>query len=163
MALAPLVRLNGRLYTRNSVTLRFLGVDVLKGIDSLDWSDEKPYELVSQVNQGGPPAGKAEGIYKCDASLGLYVDEGDLWEKALMIIAAASLGGNDITKANFPLSLTYREDFRTRVVVLSDVNVVGQSSGVSNDGKALVTNYKLQPKVIVAGGAALCNLFPMPF
>lgn len=163
MILPPMVRINVRLHTRASVTLRFQGVDIMTGIDSIDWSDEKPYELVPGLNQGGPPLGKAEGIYKCDASLGLYTDSGDIYEKALLVIAAASLGGTDITKANHQLTLTYREDARVRVVVLADTNVTGRSSGVSSDGKALTTVYKHQPRVVLAGGASLVNMLPMPF
>lgn len=158
--LPPLIRLNKKMHTRASATIKYDGTTTLTGVDTLEWSDEKPYELVLPVNKGGPPAGKAEGLYKCSASIALYSDLAAIWEAALLIKATAMLGGTDITKAEFNLLLSYREDARIRTVAILDANVVKRSEGIANDGSKIVTKYDLQPRLVVTGGAALVNMLP---
>lgn len=152
------IRLNGKLFTRTAVAVRLNGVDLLAGVDAINWSDERPTELVQGLNQGGIPLGKAEGNYTCSADISLYGDEGALFEKKLLLLDPTALG--NVSRVNFQLMIQFREELRTRSVLLVNCNVKGQSSGVSNGGDAIVEQYTLQPLVIVRDGAALANLLP---
>lgn len=159
MILPPLVRLNGRLFGRASVSV-YLDGTPFDAVDSAEWSDEKPYEKVFGLNRGGPPLGEVEGQYSSSASIGMYSDAAQPFENALMIKAAAMGGGTDITRAMFTMVFSYAELERRRVVILQNCRVTKRGNAVSNDGSALVDTYDILPRVVLAGGAALVNLLP---
>jgi hypothetical protein len=74
MPIPTLIRANGKTFTRNSVAIRVNGVFRLTDVDSIEWSDERPTELVAGMNSGGPPVAKAQGNYGCAGSISVYAD-----------------------------------------------------------------------------------------
>lgn len=157
--LPPLVRLNKKMFTRNSVAIRLNGALRITDVDAIDWSDEVPHELVPAMNDGGAPVGKARGMYGCEATIGIYADAAAAWEIA--ILAASPLALGDLSAANFQLIITMTEDVRSRIVLIQDCNIVGRPSRtVGNDGNAIVMQYKLQPMLIRENGIGLVNNIP---
>lgn len=153
------IRLNGKVFTRNSVAIRVNGVIRITGIESVEWSDETPFELVPGMNDGGIPLGKAQGNYTCAASISVYADEASKFEAAVLL--GSPLAGVNLSAATFQLPIVMREDIRTRVVVLANCNISGRPSRtVSADGSALVAQYQLQPTLVLEDGKALVNLIP---
>jgi len=154
-----LIRLNGKMFTRNSVAVRVNGVFRITEIDSIEWSDEIPHELVNGMNDGGPALGKAPGLYTCSASLGIYADAASKFE--LAVIASFPPALNNLAAATFQLALVMSEDVRVRSVILVNCNIVGRPSRtVGNDGSAIVMQYALQPTQVIEDGKALVNLIP---
>lgn len=159
MPIPTLVRLNGKMFTRNSVAARVNGVIRIVEIDSLEWSDEVATELVPGMNDGGPPLGVATGNYSCDASIGVYADAASKFEAAVLLGSPTAL--NNLSAAIFQFPITFREDVRTRSVILVNARIVGRPSrSVGNDGSAIVMNYKLQPTLILEDGKSLVNMVP---
>lgn len=157
-----LVRLNGKMFTRASTAVRINGIFRITEVDSVEWSDEKPHELVGAMNDGGAPLGKAEGIYACSASISVYADAASKFEA---MIRANPVGGSldplNLSAFNFQLAIMFREDVRTRSVALINCNVVGRPSRtVGNDGTAIVKQYQLQPTQVREDGLALINTIP---
>jgi hypothetical protein len=161
MAIPTLVRLNGKMFTRNSVAVRINGVFRIIGVDSIEWSDERPTELVPGMNDGGPPVGKATGNYGCTGSIGVYADEASNFETAIFL--GPSVPGNplDLTSATFQVGIVMREDVRVRAVTLVNCNIKGRPSRtVGNDGSAIVMQYELQPTLVLEDGKTLASLLP---
>lgn len=160
--ISPVVRLNGRVFTRNSVSVRLNGVARVNAVDSLDWSDEVPMELVPSMNEGGPPLGKAAGPYTCDASIGVYLDYCAAFEQqvlALDPVSLASSGGN-LSASNFALLVVAREDVRVHAVTIVNCSIKRREISVGNDGSALVQKYSLQPTIVLSNGTSLVRLTP---
>jgi hypothetical protein len=157
--LPPLIRLNKKLFTRNSIAIRLNGALRITDVDSIDWSDEAPHDLVDAMNDGGAPIGKVRMKYACEATIGIYADAASAWELAILAANPQALG--DLTQANFQLLITMTEDIRSRVVTLIDCNIVGRPSRtVGNDGNAIVSQYKLQPMQVRENGLSLLNNIP---
>lgn len=155
------IRLNGKVFTRNSVAIRVNGVIRLTGVESVEWSDETPFELVSGMNDAGPPLGKAQGNYACSASISVYADEASKFEAAVRTPGPSIPSGPHLSAATFQLVITMREDVRTRVVLLANCNISGRPSRtVGNDGTPIVHQYALQPTLVVEDGETLVNLLP---
>jgi hypothetical protein len=153
------IRLNGKVFTRNSVSIRVNGVIRITGVESVEWSDETPFELVSGMNDGGVPLGKAQGNYGCTASISVYADEAAKFEAA--VLAGSPLAGLNLSAATFQLPIIMREDVRTRSILLVNCNIAGRPSRtVGADGTALVSQYALQPTLVLEDGKALVNLIP---
>lgn len=152
----PLVRLNKKLFTRNSCAVR-IGPVRITDVDSIDWSDEIPHELVAGMNDGGTPIGKIRGMYTCEATLSVYADAASAVE--LAIIAQGLAVSTDLSAYTFNLLVSMTEDVRTRTALIAQCNVVGRPSRtVGADGNAIVMQYKLQPTYIVEDGKSLVNL-----
>jgi len=162
MAIPTLVRLNGKVFTRASTAVRINGIFRFVEVDSIEWSDEKPHELVGAMNDGGPPLGKAEGNYTCSASISVYADAALKFETAIRTGASVpALDPTNLSAVTFQLLITMREDVRTRSVLLVNCNIVGRPSRtVGNDGSAIVKQYQLQPTQILEDGQGLNNLIP---
>jgi hypothetical protein len=161
MAIPTLIRANGKMFTRNSCAVRINGVYRLTGIDSIEWSDERPTELVPGMNDGGPPIGKAQGNYGCAGSISVYADESSQFEQAIFVGPSLPSDPTDLSSATFQISVIMREDFRTKVVVLVNCNVKGRPSRtVGNDGNAIVMQYELQPLMVLEDGKSLVTLIP---
>lgn len=160
MAISPLVRLNGKMMTRSSCAVRVNGVIRLSDVDTVDWSDERPVELVGAMNDGGLPAGKAFGNYTCDSSIGVYADAADLFETAINL--GPSLPGDpfDLTSATFQLIISMREDVRLRVVTLLSCTIKSRATSIGSDGASLVVKYGLQPLAVLENGKTLATLIP---
>ncbi len=153
------IRLNGKVFTRNSVAVRLNGVQRITAVDTLDWNDEKPHELVPAMNGGGAPLGKAEGLYACGATIGIYADESPLFE--LAILASDPTAGTNLSKATFQLIISMTEEIRSKSIVLANCNVVGRPTRtVGADGSAIVMQYALQPLFISEDGRTLVDLTP---
>lgn len=159
MPIPTLIRLNGKMFTRASTAVRINGLFRMTAIDSVEWSDEIPHELVQGMNDGGMPLGKAQGPYTCGGSISVYADAASQFESAIRI--GSPLAGPNLSAAIFQLGVIMREDVRTRGVVLVNCNVVGRPSRtVGNDGAAIVKQYQLQPTLVLEDGNALVNLIP---
>lgn len=159
MPLPTLIRLNGKLFTRASVSIRVNGIIRISDVDTMEWSDEIAFELVNGMNEGGVPLGKAQGNYNCAASIGVYADSASFFEQAIII--GSPLAGTNLAAATFQLSVQMREDVRTRTVILVNCNIVGRPSRtVSNDGTAIVMQYQLQPVIVLEDGFSLVSLTP---
>jgi hypothetical protein len=156
----PTIRLNGKVFTRASTAIRLNGVFRLNGVESAEWSDELPHELVSAMNEGGLPLGKGEGNYTCSASISLYLDECAAFESAVMATSVPPATPFKLSSANFQISIITREEARVRPVILANCNIVGKSDSVSADGSARVKQYTLQPTVVIENGLALVRLTP---
>lgn len=154
----PTIRLNGKVYTRNSVSIRPNGAARITGVDSVQWSDEMPSELIGAMNDGGVPVGKGTGPYKCSASISVYLDEAPAFET--IVLLGSPLAGQNLNAATFQLPIIVREDVRLRTVVLVNCNIVGRSVSVGADGSALVQEYTLQPTLVLEDGKSLVNLIP---
>lgn len=153
------IRANGKLFSRNSVSVRVNGVIRITGVDSVEWSDEVPYELVAGMNDGGMPLGKVGGNYTCSASISVYADECSKFEAAVLL--GSPLAGNNLTAATFQLPIIMREDVRTKSILLVNCNITGRPSRtVGNDGSAIVMQYALQPVLVVEDAKTLVNLLP---
>lgn len=160
MIIPTSVRLNGKVFTRNSVAIRVNGIIRITDVDSIDWHDENPHELVQGMNSGGFPIGKAEGMYACDATIGIYADATSKWEAA--ILAGDPTAGNNLSAANFQLSIIMSEEFRTKSIVLMNCNITARPTRtVGADGSAIVMQYGLQPVAIVEDGKTLRNITPV--
>lgn len=160
MPIPTLIRANGKMFTRNSCAVRLNGVFRCTGIDSLEWSDEVPYELVPGMNDGGPPLGKAPGNYACAASISVYADEASKFE-AGVALTGLSLDPTNLSSYVFQLVIAMREDIRVRSVLLVNCNITGRPSRtVSNDGSAIVMQYALQPTIVIEDGKSLVSLIP---
>lgn len=156
--LPPLIRLNKRMFTRNSVAVR-IGLARIVDVDSIEWSDEVPHELVPGMNDGGPALGKARGLYTCEAMLSVYADAASSVETLMLL--ENPLAGVDLSQVNFQLLVNMTEDVRTRGILIANCNVVGRPSRtVGNDGSAIVMQYKLQPTYIIEDGKGLLNPLP---
>lgn len=160
MAISPLVRLNGKMMTRSSCAIRVNGVFRLTDVDSTDWSDERPVELVGAMNDGGLPAGKALGNYTCDASIGIYVDAADAFETALNLGPALPGDPFDLTSSTFSLIISMREDVRLRVVTLVNCTIKSRATSIGSDGASLILKYGLQPLAVLENGKTLATLIP---
>lgn len=158
MSLPNVIRINGKLHSRRSVSVRPNGAFLLTAIDTIEWSDEVQQDLVNGMNQGGPPLGKTDGNYNCSASLSVYSDYVTTFEQQIRLLSP--LAGTDLSDVNFQLPILIREDLRVYTAVLVDCSIKGRSMSVSNDGSALVKQYTLQPRVIVENGLSLVNLLP---
>jgi hypothetical protein len=154
----PTVRLNGTVFTRKSTAIRLNGVSRITAVDSLEWSDEVPAELVSAMNDGGVPLGKAIGNYGCAASIGIYLDASAAFEAELMLTNPLAAG--NLSAVTFQLSIIAREDVRSCNVVLVNCNIKGRANSVGNDGSALVKTYTLQPTMVLENGIGLVNIIP---
>lgn len=153
------VRLNGKVFTRNSVAIRVNGVIRITGVESIEWSDEVPYELVSAMNDGGVPLGKAAGNYTCSASISVYADEVSKFTAAVRLGDPAA--GPNLSAATFQLAISMREDVRTKSILLVNCNISGRPTRtVGNDGNAIVHQFQLQPTVVIEDQDALVNLLP---
>ena len=161
MALPTVIRANGRVFTRNSVAVRVNGIVRLVDVDSLEWSDERATELVPGMNNGGPPVGKAVGNYACDASLSIYTDAASIFESAIFLGPSLPSDPTDLTSATFQMSVVLREDFRTRSIVWVNCSLKGRPSRtVGNDGSTIVSQYQIQPTLILEDGKSLASLIP---
>lgn len=158
----PQIRVNGKMLTRNSVAVRLGGIIRLTAVDSIDWSDEIPAELVAAMNDGGAPLGKAFGSYTCAASIGIYLDEAPAFEAAVLAQdpVGVAAGGGALSAANFQLLAVAREEARTHATTLVNCSIKKRAVTVGNDGSALVKTYELQPTVVVEGGLSLIRLIP---
>lgn len=156
----PTIRLNGKVFTRASTAIRLNGVFRLNGVESMEWSDELPAELVAAMNEGGLPLGKAQGNYTCSASISLFLDECAAFEAAVMAMSVPPATPGQLSSANFQLSVITREEARVRPVIIANANIVGKSDSVSADGSARVKQYTLQPTVIIENGLSLVRLTP---
>lgn len=147
------------MFTRASTAVRLNGVFRVTEIDTIEWSDEIPHELVSAMNDGGAPLGKAPGNYACSASISVYADAAPRFEAAILL--ANPTAGPNLAAATFQLGITFREDVRTSGVILVNCNIVGRPSRtVGNDGTAIVKQYQLQPTLVLEDGKSLVNLLP---
>ena len=154
-----LIRANGKMFTRNSCAVRLNGVVRVTAVDTIEWSDEVPAELVAGMNDGGMPLGVALGNYTCGASISVHADAAPMFEAAILLGSPLAL--NNLTAALFQLSITMREDVRTRVVAIVNARIVGRPSRtVGNDGNAIVKQYQLQPTLILEDGKSLVNMTP---
>ena len=159
MPIPTLVRANGKMFTRASCAVRINGVFRLPDVDSVEWSDEIPFELVGAMNDGGIPLGKAQGNYTCSASLSVYADAASKFE--MMVLAGSPQALNNLAAATFQLGIFMREDVRTGGVVCVNCNIIGRPSRtVGNDGTALVKQYQLQPTLVLEDGKSLVNMVP---
>lgn len=159
MIIPNTIRINGKVFTRNSVAVRVNGLVRITEIDTIDWNDEKPHELVPGMNSGGPPIGKAEGNYGCGANIGIYADAASKWEAA--VLAGFPLAGLNLSKAIFQLPIVMSEEARVRSAMLVSCNIVGRPTRtVGADGSAIVMQYALQPLYIVEDGKTLVDLLP---
>jgi hypothetical protein len=154
----PTIRVNGKVHTRRSVAVRLNGVSRLTAIDSLDWSDEVPAELVGAMNGGGPPLGKALGNYTCAASLGMYLDASAAFEAELLVLNPQALGS--LADAIFQLVVNVSEDARLVSTTLVNCTITSRAVTVGSDGAALVKTYALQPTMVVTNGGSLVSLVP---
>lgn len=159
MPIPALIRANNKMFTRNSCAVRLNGVIRITDVDSIEWSDEVASELIAGMNDGGIPLGKATGPYTCSASISVYADAASRFETAVLL--ANPLAANNLNAATFQLSVTMREDIRTRVVAIVNCNIVGRPSRtVGNDGSAIVKQYQLQPTIVLEDGKGLVNMVP---
>lgn len=154
------VRLNRRVYTRNSASMKLQGADLITGLDTANWSDTRALELVNGANQGGAPLGKAEGEYGCSADWALYADESILFENKLFLLDPIAAATRNLSRVNFQMMFQFREDVRLRTILLVNCSIAGTGSGVSSGGDKTVTTYTVQPEIILYDGAALANLTP---
>lgn len=155
------IRLNGKVFTRNSVAVRVNGIFRITEVDSIDWFDEKPHELVPAMNDGGAPLGKGEGNYSCGGTISVYADACSKFETAAMALSPQARAAFNLAAATFQLAITMREDVRTRAVLLVNCNIVGRPQRtVGADGAAIVKQYQLQPTYLTEDGLALVNLLP---
>ena len=154
----PTIRLNGKMHTRRSVAVRLNGVIRLTAIDSIDWSDEVPAELIGGMNNGGPPLGKALGDYGCAASMGMYLDATAAFEASLLTLNPLALG--NLADATFQLVINVIEDTRLVNTVLVNCTITSRAVTVGSDGAALVKTYALQPTTVVTNGASMVSLVP---
>lgn len=160
--ISPVVRLNGKVFTRNSVSVRLGGVVRVNAVESVDWSDEVPMELVPAMNEGGPPLGKGAGPYTCEASIGIFLDYAASFEQQVLAsdpLSVASGGGN-LSAANFQLLVVAREDARVHAVTIVNASIKRRETSVGADGSALVKKYTLQPTIILENGTSLIRLTP---
>ena len=157
-----LVRLNGQMFTRKSVSVRLNGLARIKGIDSIEWNDAVPKELVGGMNSGGPPLGQAHGNYTCAGSISLYMDTAIAFARAIGVIQAAfdptSIGA--LASAPFTINVAFKEDIRVGTVILSGCTIAGRDNSVGNDGSALVKKITLQPTIVIEDGFSLVSLIP---
>jgi len=150
---------NGKTFTRNSVAIRLNGIFRLTAVDTADWNDEKPHELVQAMNSGGPPLGKAEGVYACGANISIFAPFAPQFEAA--ILAGDPLAGTNLCAANFQLGIVMSELANTSTALLVNCNIVGRPTRtISNDGTAIVKQYAIQPLFIIEDGKTLVNLLP---
>lgn len=153
------VRLNNKVFTRNSTAIRVNGVYRVTAVDTADWNDEKPHELIAAMNSGGVPLGKAEGNYACGATLGIYADAAPAFE--LAVLAGDPLAGTNLSKATFNLIITMAEDIRLSTAAIVGCNIVGRPTRtIGSDGAAIVKQYALQPLYIIEDGKSLVDLLP---
>lgn len=152
------IRLNNHVFGRNSVAVRLNGGDRIIGVESINWSDEVPVELVPALNDQGMPLGKVSGNYACASDISLYEDEAQLFEQKLGLLNPAALG--NLSQVNFQLVISYREDVRIGTAMIANCSVKGREWAVSTDGSALVRKITLQPMVVLSNGFSLCNLVP---
>lgn len=152
------IRLNNYVFSRNSVAVRLNGLDRLTGVESINWSDEVPVELVPGLNDQGIPLGKVSGNYTCAADISLYEDEAQLFEQKLALLDPTALG--NLAKINFQLPISYREDVRIGTAMIVNCSIKNREWSVSTDGSALVRKFTLQPQVVLSNGFSLCNLIP---
>lgn len=147
------------MFTRASTSVRINGVLRIVEVDSIEWSDEIPHELVGAMNDGGAPLGKAQGNYGCTASIAVYADAASKFEA--MVKSGSPQAALNLSAATFQLNVIMREDVRTRAVTLVNCNIVGRPGRtVGNDGSAIVMQYQLQPTLVIEDGNALVNLLP---
>lgn len=154
---------NGKTFTRNSAAIRLNGITRIIAVDSIDWEDDRPNELVQGMNNGGIPLGKADGIYTCSATIGIYGPWAPQFESAVLLgdpIAAATQPGN-LNAATFQLMILMTEGANTIDAELVNCNIVGRPTRtIGNDGATFVKQYKLQPLYIIEDGKSLVNLTP---
>lgn len=158
MILPPLVRLNGKAFTRQSVAVRLNGLFRIVGIDNIKWDDETPTELVSGMNDQGMPVGKATGNYTCSASMAVYLDEAELVDA--YVLGSNPTAGTNLSAANFQLLVSMREDVRFLTVAMVNCNIKKRGVTVGSGGEALVREYDLQPTAIIENGKSLVNILP---
>src|SRR5688572_18539738 len=96
-----LVRLNGKMFTRNSVAVRVNGIFRITSVDNIGWNDEVATELVPGMNDGGIPLGKATGPYACGASIAIHWDYCPVFELAVLSGSPQAL--NNLNAATFQL------------------------------------------------------------
>ncbi len=154
----PTIRINGKVFSRKSVSVRPNGAFRLTAIDSIEWSDERPAELVNGMSGGGMPEGKSVGNYNCSATLSVYADASVNFERELLLLSP--LAGTNLADVTFQLPIIISEDFRNYTALLINCSIVGRKMSVGNDGSALVKEYTLQPTAIVDNGLSLVNLLP---
>jgi len=156
------IRLNGKLFTRNSVAIRVNGLFRISGVDTIDFSESQPHETVAPMNENGPPAGKAPGVYTCTATMGIYLDEALLFEAMLLADPTQLMTGLALASKNFTLGFSASEDMgiRSYRASLNSCNITDRSQSVSADGSHLVMQYTLKPTYITTNGYALINLIP---
>lgn len=157
------VRLNRRVFTRNSVSMKLQAADLITGLDTANWSDTRALELVNGANQGGAPLGKAEGEYGCSADFALYADEAILFEKKLFLLDPVAAASQNLSRVNFQMMFQFREDVRLRTILWVNCSIAGQASGVSSGGDKTVETYTVQPELILRDGAALAHVIPGAF
>jgi hypothetical protein len=162
MPLLPVIRANGRVFSRNSVAVRLNGTKRLTDVYSIDWEDERPAEQIPANHDGGAPLGVALGDYKCSASIGIYADVANDFEDAVLGVSFDSVlpvgGIKNLTESIFQLGIVMREDVRSRFIAIINCRIVGRPSRVvSDDGKALVALYTLAPTLLIEDGKTLCS------
>jgi hypothetical protein len=159
MGLPITIRLNGKAFTRNSVSIRPNGLTRFKDVDSVSWSDERPSELVQPMNDGGISLGKAVGNYTCDASISVFLDACGAFEE-IIALSPGVTNPLDLSSVNFQLPIIIREEVRVRSVILVNCTIKKRSVSVGSDGTALVQEYGLQPTMILEDGRSLISLIP---
>lgn len=157
------VRANGKMMSRASCAIRINGAQRLVDVDSIDWSDEIATELVSPNVNNRPPLGVVKGNYGCTASIAIHADACDAFEQAALegssLPSLPSFVAPNLSGPRFQLTITMREEMRTRTVQLVNCVIVGRPSRtVSADGSgAIVKQYQLQPLLILEDGKTLVN------
>lgn len=155
------VRVNGKLMTRNSVAVRVNGVIRTTDLDTINWSDSRPAELIQGMNDGGKPLGKAPGPYACAAGLGVYADAAPAFIASILAGAPLALASGNLSDAIFQMIITLTEDVRTRIITWRDCTITERGERtVGNDGSAIIMPYTIQPVVIEEDGLGLYNRIP---
>ena len=165
MALIPLgdtVRLNNKVFSRNSVQVLLNGVLPIQAVDSMSWDHSREMSYVNGLNQGGSPLGLAVGNWDGSASITILTDYAGLFETALL--ASPSIppeDPSDLTQLQFSLIVSYREDVRVRMIEILNCRIKGMpGGGIANDGSASVTQYDLMPMEIRVDGKMLGRTLP---
>ena len=153
-----LIRLNNFMFSRVSTTVRLDGLVRINGLDAVEFADEVPQELVSGMNNGGIPIGKARGAYTCSASLTFFEDEATVFMKLIAAKDPTALGA--LTAINFNITVSFREELRVSTVLIGDATLKGRTNSVGNDANALTKQVPLQPKYIMQDGLSLVSLVP---
>jgi|GEM_PF-1000357 len=159
--LTPLVRLNGKMFTRNSVAIRINGGFRITDVDEVEWDDELSTALVTPMNDNAKPLGIARGNYGCSASISIHADAAYKFEDVIRENpVSVSLPGavRNLTEDTFAVVVSMAEGERTRHTLLIGCIIIGRPSRtVGADGKGVVLKYALQPTYIVEDDKALIN------